>query len=133
MAKGALIRMTTQVNNPQCPNCGGYKVKNLGNGKKENKKDIVVTSVLAAFFTAGLSLLALPFAFFVKDTKARDDGSIEYLCELCGYKWLHIPGTPLPTVTVRPELIREGTEKLAQDEQRAREAAWYANQQKKNK
>lgn len=108
--------MATEVDNPQCPNCGGYKVKNLGDGKKENKKDIAIISIVAAFFTGGLSLLSLPFAIFAKDTKARDDGSIEYSCELCGYKWFYIPGTPLPAVTVRPELMRQGAEKLAQDE-----------------
>jgi predicted RNA-binding Zn-ribbon protein involved in translation (DUF1610 family) len=125
--------MATQATNTQCPNCGGYKVKNFGDGKRENKKDFAVLCVLGAFFTWGIALLALPIALFIKDSKARDDGSIEYSCELCGYKWFHIPGTLLPTVTVRPELIREGAEKIAQDEQRAREAAWYANQQKKNK
>jgi len=115
--------MANQASNTQCPNCGGYKVKNLGDGKSENKQSFILFCVIAAFFSWGLSLLAIPIALFIKDSKARDDGSIEYSCELCGYKWFHIPGTPLPTVNVRPELIREGAEKKAQDEQRAREAA----------
>ncbi len=56
------------------------------------------------------------FAFLDK-SDPRADGSIEYKCQLCGYGWFHIPGAPWPTVNVRPELIREGAEKLRQEEE----------------
>ncbi len=104
--------------NVQCPNCGGYKVQNKGDGSF-NKAGWVLGCIVCAFFTAGLSLLAIPLVFLL-DSKPREDGSIEYLCQLCGYKWFHIPGTPWPAINVRPELIREGAEKLRQEEEERR-------------
>jgi len=106
--------------NVQCPNCGGFKVKNKGDGSANNKLGCLAVSLGGALFTWGLTLLLLPIAFFIKDDEPREDGSIEYLCELCGYKWFHIPGTPWPAINVRPELIREGAEKLRQEEEERR-------------
>jgi hypothetical protein len=99
-------------------NCGGYKVENKGDGSRD-PLGCILGSILGAFFTGGLSLLALPFAFLDK-CDPRADGSIEYLCQLCGYKWFHIPGTPWPAINVCPELIREGAEKLRQEEEERR-------------
>lgn len=106
--------------NVQCPNCGGFKVKNKGDGSTDQKFGCVVGSLAGALFTGGASLLLLPLAFLWKDDEPREDGSIEYLCELCGYNWFHIPGTPWPAINVRPELIREGAEKLQHEEEERR-------------
>ncbi|MCA9993381.1 MAG: hypothetical protein KDE29_20490 [Anaerolineales bacterium] len=109
-----------KMENAQCPNCGGYRVRNLGDGSSNVKTWLFVGSLVGACFTFGLSLLLLPVAFFWEDSKPREDGSIQYSCELCGYRWLHIPGTPWPAVTVHPEVIRIGAEKLRQEEEERR-------------
>ena len=105
------------MENVQCPNCGGYRVKNRGDGSSNNKAAAAGILLLLAFVTYGLTLLLIPFCFLIPNSKPREDGSIEYACELCGYKWFHIPGTPWPAINVNPELIREGAEKLRQEEE----------------
>ncbi len=101
--------------NIQCPNCGGYKVENKGDGSYSYKGCAIGAALLLAIPTFGFSLVLALLALFIPDQKPREDGSIEYLCELCGYKWFHTPGTPWPAINVRPELIREGSEKLKQE------------------
>ena len=46
---------------------------------------------------------------------ARADTTYNYYCLLCGYRWSWRPGTPLPNVQVRPELIAKGEQKLAEE------------------
>ena len=104
----------------QCPNCGGYRVKNMGDGSSNNKQLGLWIIIGLAFITYGVALAFLPILFFVKNSPPRADGSIEYLCELCGYKWSHLPNTPWPAINVRPDLIRDGAEKLRQEEEERR-------------
>ncbi|MDE3091271.1 MAG: hypothetical protein KGJ80_18035 [Chloroflexota bacterium] len=46
-----------------------------------------------------------------------------YTCWLCGYKWDWEPGTPLPSVTVRPDLIAKGEQRLEEEQRLAEEQA----------
>ena len=42
-------------------------------------------------------------------------------CSLCGYIWEERSGDVPPTVTVRPELIQRGAEKLEEEARRRRD------------
>jgi len=57
-----------------------------------------------------------------------------YYCLLCGYRWTE---PPKPEVTVRPDLIAAGNQRLEQEaaKRKADEEAWwwYEQQKKKNK
>lgn len=46
-----------------------------------------------------------------------------YTRRICGYKWDWADGEPLPKVTVRPELIQQGSALLEEEEDRARRRA----------
>ena len=57
-----------------------------------------------------------------------------YECELCGKLWNEYFDQPKPAVTVRPDLIRQGEERLQKEadaRQRYMEAAWWDEQQRK--
>ena len=57
-----------------------------------------------------------------------------YGCQLCGYQWEWEKGNPLPSVTVRPDLIANGERRLKEQEQERRDAEgafWLSQQQKK--
>jgi transposase-like protein len=47
-----------------------------------------------------------------------------YLCHLCGYRWTWRTGTPYPPVTVRPDLIAKGEQKLQEEEAARRWRQW---------
>jgi rubredoxin len=48
-----------------------------------------------------------------------------YTCSLCGYAWEWSPGDPWPKVTVRPDLIAKGANRLRKEDQSNREAAHW--------
>ena len=61
-----------------------------------------------------------------------------YTCLLCGYKWSRREDEPLPPVTVRPDLIIKGEQKLEEEERERRRrdeeaAAWAHYQRQKRK
>ena len=89
----------------QCPNCGGYKLHDLHG---INFLDV------GLIFLWGLGLLTMLY----KQLTKPKDGSHEYRCDLCGYQWHWKPGTPYPAVSVRPDLIAKGEQKLREEEQR---------------
>lgn len=61
----------------------------------------------------------------------------KYACLLCGYRWEWHQGDPLPSVTVRPDLIQKGEQRLQAEEEERRkreealQALHYLNQQRK--
>jgi hypothetical protein len=61
-----------------------------------------------------------------------------YRCYLCGYEWSRREDEPLPPVTVRPDLIAKGAQKLEEEERERRRrdeeaAAWAHYQRQKRK
>lgn len=58
-----------------------------------------------------------------------------HTCLLCGYEWRRREGEPLPPVTVRPDLIAKGDQRLREEEaeEQARRTAWWIQQQQQKK
>lgn len=160
--------MSDQV---QCPNCGGYRVRDpetIGDFEERDPSSAEVgfSTILylgaalfcgflvwAAFYVAvGIILVMVgwrvteggeligvatviaiipaaivSFKYFrhlahgVRRDKVlhRADSHLRYSCLLCGYEWDWRPGTARPTVTMRPELIAAGQQRL-EEEQRQR-------------
>jgi predicted RNA-binding Zn-ribbon protein involved in translation (DUF1610 family) len=58
-----------------------------------------------------------------------------YSCTLCGYQWSWQLGTPWPSVTVRPDLIAKGEQRLEKEaairQQQEQAALYYLSQQGK--
>jgi hypothetical protein len=119
----------TELTQLQCPNCGGYKVqvKKPYAPTKNNSYGYSILELslafLFCFFTLGLGLLiVVPLMIshnkeVEAQIKSGDNTSWKCTCSLCGYVWLWAPGTPLPPVTVRPDLIKAGEQKNRQDEE----------------
>lgn len=59
----------------------------------------------------------------------------ELECNLCGKQWRWDEGDPYPAVTVQPDLIAKGDERLRRiaEERRLAEGAFYLNQQRHKK
>ena len=91
----------------QCPNCGGYKLHDI---------HAITFADVIMILAWGLGLLIMLFKQFTKPK----DGSLEYRCDLCGYQWQWKPGTPYPSIRVRPDLIAKGEQKLREEEERRR-------------
>lgn len=62
----------------------------------------------------GVLLLGGPVAILVNlQRRARQNPKpTKYLCELCGFRWEHAQGDPMPTATVRPDLMARGAQDL---------------------
>lgn len=109
----------------QCPNCGGYRVsvdKPPVNSLAEASKMWLVWFFIT-IFTFGLGLLAfIPWAINRNKRIKSGDTSWYCACQLCGYRWSWSPGTPLPSVNVRPDLIKAGEQRLREEEERRRRA-----------
>lgn len=58
-----------------------------------------------------------------------------YACHLCGYEWSRREDEPLPPVTLRPDLILKGEQRLREEAEewarRAAAAQWIQRQQRK--
>ncbi len=142
--------MESQV---QCPNCGGYKVGYQYPGDDGCMTWTFLLAGVGGLFSCifltllvifeGIDLGNLAIAAFmgaggalvlligIAALQPRHTHLLE--CHLCGYKW---DTRSTPPVTVRPELILKGEEKLRaeQEEERKRqEAMWWWQQQQKKK
>lgn len=146
----------------QCPNCGGYKTdaeKIRIDPKTGQKFDWIGCSqvtwllvIVSALTTIGfvtnqgiLIALALLLAFlggpalaFWSGTKKsqaekRAYDLYKYYCKLCGYRWEWRKGAPPPKVSVRPDLIQQGEQRLEEErrqQQRDAEALYYLTHRK---
>ncbi len=107
----------------QCPNCGGYRAVRF-------RGMTFMAAIFWGVVLGGLPLL-VTIPWYLVD-KLRSAGNPwfrhGYRCELCGYEWLQRPGENLP-VTVRPDLIRTGTQRVRKEEQDLADG-WYVQQQK---
>lgn len=73
----------------------------------------VILGILLAIFLHSLTLIR-------NDAKVRKANRIEkydYTCDLCGYEWSRRADESLPPVTVRPDLIAKGAQKLEEEEE----------------
>lgn len=74
----------------------------------------------------GISLLL--FFIYMMASKKRtnvqqDDPAIlsyDHTCQICGYKWNWVVGTPKPEVQVRPDFIQKAAERLEEEERQRR-------------
>lgn len=57
---------------------------------------------------------------FYTNTTELISKTFAYTCQLCGYKWSWTTGTPLPTVTVRSDLMEKGEQRLRAEEEAMR-------------
>lgn len=146
--------MSNQV---QCPNCGGYRVREvenvLGSGKWKKAERtrafiawmamavpvivigaLIVNSSpeeLVPSITCGAILLAVPTFLVLNKTATRIIGKV-HRCDLCGYIWRQLFDEPSPPVTIRPDLIAKGEQRLKEEEhQRYLQEAWWDEQQRK--
>ena len=131
----------------QCPNCGGYKVKErmgcrglgylialfwmgigaigvLGAGVGF-LANISYYDVVGAFQVSGMLLCAgAPFLasglLVLRSLSPKAGQEERYVCSLCGYEWKHTVGEPEPSVHVRPNLIDLGEHELEEERRRAR-------------
>lgn len=149
----------------QCPNCGGFKTKSKKEDMKEEmpitREDqrrvmawlalITIIAFLGVTAAQGVkqgtlaALIALVgFGFiYLYETdggtrKVQKVGKgFLHTCMLCGYKWWWNPGDPKPQVTVRPELIQKGAQRLEEEKEKERKrqeiAAHYLHQHRKKK
>lgn len=134
---------------PQCPNCGGYRVKwwpiydvsamSLLNRNTTLRvfgpiAGIAALAVLLLLFRSPLVFryLGLVWAIFAvlgvvvlfswrSALRSRTVLRYEALCELDGYRWSWEPGEEQQRVAARPDLIQKGAAKLeAEEEERRR-------------
>jgi len=83
----AMAAMEPTVN-LQCPNCGGYGVKDYDALGWFGQ--ILIHEILA-IFTLGLWLIVFLIMAVQGRFKRPKDGSHRYSCEKCGYKWQQMP------------------------------------------
>ena len=74
--------MANQTSQLQCPNCGGYKIRDV-TPRPTSDGDKLIMFVLG-FFTVGLTWWLLLSA---NNKNIPQDGSLYYYCNLCGYRW----------------------------------------------
>ncbi|MEM4721586.1 MAG: hypothetical protein QXT73_05970 [Candidatus Methanomethylicaceae archaeon] len=150
----------------QCPNCGGFKVgyqrpasgegclwvalliagliisslvRSIRSGLPPIKAGYInglplppiLDWIVSIACLGGLALLILTLGFYSQFPKAPH----LLRCYLCGYEW---DSRTNPKVTVRPDLIIKGEEKLraeAEEERKRQEAAWWSwwSQQQRKK
>lgn len=115
----------------QCAKCGGYKVERLaGKWNPENKIDggAILLHGFLVLITLGIwiPILFFYYLFIYPGRAASEDDHMR--CQICGYEWRR--GDPQPEVTVDPDLIAKGEEKLRND---AAAAAYLAQQQRNKK
>ena len=79
----------------------------------------MLLSLLSVGFILLLVLFLIPFFIKLRKDSRSFQRSLKrgvtvhfYQCILCGYEWQWIEGEPLPQVTVRPDLIAKGEERL---------------------
>lgn len=113
----------------QCPNCGGYDVE-LSNFPL----GCMMLMILGFVFWIIPGLIALPF-FNKKVDQAWEDfwnGNATVRCKLCKREfYVHeIPSSPMRP---KKDLIALGRQRLNEEEERARTAAWIAMQNSKKK
>lgn len=118
----------------QCPNCGGYKTEKL-----QTTAEFLnswTAAILVILFMWTIIVPVLYFAAFYAESK-KPPQTPRYRCNLCGYIWEQKPGEKLD-VTVRPDLIAKGEQKLREEEEKRKELArhaaahhWRQQQQKK--
>jgi hypothetical protein len=102
----------------QCPNCGGYKVTEHSNKGCASE---VGMHLAFTFITFGLWLIVWIIIVLSESGRPKPDPTLHrYTCQLCGYSWDWKERTPLPEVTVRPDLIAKGVRKLEQEEEERR-------------
>ena len=136
----------------QCPNCGGFKVsenpirvKEKLNARPLTRREKFFWDNLAWIGTiAALTIIGIPLFIVIVlifrtrfKTVQRVTGA-SYNCSICGYTWTRNVGDPFPSVTVRPDLISAGEQRLQEEEhrrqqqqQRDAEAAYWLSQQNK--
>ena len=119
------------MNELQCPHCGGYKVPVVTRYTRSEPAELKQKIVFTLFFqipvfcvglvlgpSTGLLIIdILVVAVVWLFAKRQVSTGFKFSCDLCGYQWEWMIGTPLPEVTVRPELITAGSIRLAQEEE----------------
>jgi rubredoxin len=95
---------------------------------------------LGSMFLASIILFVLPISEYGLKRPWSEAGYevYHYRCYLCGYEWSRREDEPLPPVTVRPDLIAKGAQKLEEEERERRRrdeeaAAWAHYQRQKRK
>lgn len=124
----------------QCPNDGSYKVRvettiiDRKNGKTVVNPGWGGWIFIAVFFAASIAMIFVihPFCGIVEilvclllawglhsmnNEYAKAVKIQKYDCEciICGYKWTRRADEPLPQVTVRPDLIAKGEQRLEEE------------------
>jgi hypothetical protein len=105
--------------------CAGFQTLIVWNA---GPKDQSPWLCLGSMFLASIILFVLPVAKYGLNRTWSEAGYEVYhhRCYLCGYEWSRREDEPLPPVTVRPDLIAKGEQKLEEEreeeERRRRDA-----------
>jgi hypothetical protein len=76
------------VNNPRCPNCGGYKTESEGASGLIVVILLAILYVLFGIATYGIiCLVGLPFLPLLKKEYDKAMNIKGYVCNICGYRW----------------------------------------------
>lgn len=120
------------MNELQCPHCGGYKVSVVTRYTRSEPAELKQKIAFTLFFQIPVVCVAVVYGgpsplLLIIDAlivawvwllaKRQVATGFKFSCNLCGYQWEWMIGTPLPEVTVRPELITAGSIRLAQEEE----------------
>lgn len=102
----------------QCPNCGGYQTTNLRYARQVLRFGVLFIATALLWWLT----IFLPLIWWViwKKVDPNKISPYAYACQLCGYEWEQKPNETLP-VTVNPDLIRLGEQRLEQERRRRRE------------
>ena len=146
----------------QCPNCGGYKIQLKKEPiwtKKllpwEHRKQgmlwgvgtVLVVCIIAVLIPRTgvidgilacigvFAILGILSLLFMPTQRVMSGTIYHFTCDLCGYRWDWVEGTPLPEIHIRPDLIAKGEQRLAEERRRQEELAAfnYLQQQRKKK
>ncbi|HLZ80886.1 MAG TPA: hypothetical protein VKP04_04580 [Ktedonobacteraceae bacterium] len=135
----------------ECPNCGGYRVseetsyisKGYETSESAYYRSVIFIGLLAIGLIiwgvtqisnttiSGIALILIGITLvFLIPVQLRKYWSLpvryKFKCVLCGYSWKMDEGEAQPEVTVRPELIAKGEDRIAKQQQQAA-AQWKAN------
>ena len=138
--------MSTQV---QCPNCGGCRVETVNkvDNKETNRQHVDVwgsifvwglmfffVGIICSSYTAStwepnyttaiiftsLGVLAIIVGWRRMNAERHKLIAHYYhVCWLCGYRWNRRADEPLPEVSVRPDLIAKGEQRLREEARQA--------------
>ena len=129
------------MNQPQCPNCGGYRSKVIDSNQPLLPHPANIgANVILVFLTIGVWIYIWPIRVILhlldptRYSKPQQPTVYQYKCELCGYTWQWQEDTPWPKVTTRPDLIQRGALRLEEEEKKRRASDdYYWYQQQRNK